>query len=269
MRTPAHWRIVSRKYTPLEDTQAFDGSVSSRLGLFNDGMLGSGNDLGTYGDKSLSLAKDFRDKGTREEEIAFQNELCKYVPNGGEAVIDNPYNDFESAAADLSQMHVSYLNCDYDRAVLDKWRNSQYNGEGCFHGVNGYDYIGEHLGYRYSFAASDCAFDTWKDETAAFSFTIENSGFAASLRKFDSLVTLVSKSDGSIIKIPLDTDNRFWTSGGSVTLSCPIEIRALHSGTYQIFYSLTDPVTARQIQFATKGSVSTYGYLLGTLTVSK
>ncbi len=269
VRTPAHWRIVSRKYTPLEDTQAFDGSVSSRLGLFNDGMLGSGNDLGTYGDKSLSLAEDFRDKGTREEEIAFQNTLCKYVPNGGEAVIENPYNDFEAAIADLSQMHVSYLNCDYDRAVLDKWQNNLYTGEGCFEGVNGYDYIGEHLGYRYSFLDSDCSFDTWKDENAAFSLTIENSGFSVSYRKFDSLVTLVNQSDESLTKIPLDSDNRFWTPGESVTISCPVEIRTLTPGSYQVFYSLTDPVTDRMIQFANNMNPSVHGYPVGTLTIAK
>lgn len=30
------------------------GSLSSRLGLFNDGMLGTANDTGTYGDTAAS-----------------------------------------------------------------------------------------------------------------------------------------------------------------------------------------------------------------------
>lgn len=269
VRTPAHWRIVSKTFTPLEPACAFDGSVSSRLGLFNDGMLGSGNDLGTYGDKSLSLATDFKDKGTREEEISFQNSLCRFVPNGGEAVLENPYNDFEAAVTDLARMHVSYLNCDYDKAVLDKWKNASYNGDGCFQGVNGYDYIGEHLGYRYTLLSSGCSFDTWRDETATLSLTIKNSGFSVSYRKFTSLITLVNQSQESVLTLPLDSDNRFWASGESITLSVPIEIRSLPTGTYRIYYSLTDPVTDRQIQFANDLESPTHGYPLGTLTIDK
>lgn len=269
VRTPAHWRIVSRTFTPLEHTRAFDGSVSSRLGLFNDGMLGSGNDLGTYGDKSLSLATDFKDKGTREEEISFQNSLCQFVPNGGEAVLENPYNDFEAAVTDFSRMHVSYLNCDYDKAVLDKWKSSSYSGDGCFQGINGYDYIGEHLGYRYSFLSSGCSFDTWKDETATLSLTIKNSGFSVSYRKFNSLITLVNQSGESVLKLPLDSDNRFWTSGEGITLSVPLEIRSLPEGTYQVCCSMTDPVTNRQIQFANDLEASSHGYPLGSLTIGK
>lgn len=269
VRTPAHWRTISQTYMPLENARAFDGSVSSRLGLFNDGMLGSGNDLGTYGDRSLSLAADFSDKGTREEEINFQNTLCQFVPNGGEAVLENPYNDFEAAVADLSRMHVSYLNCDYDSAVLDKWKNSVYNGDGCFKGVNGYDYIGEHLGYRYSFLSSGCSFDTWRDETATLSLTIKNSGFSVSYRNFTSIITLINEAGECVRQLPLDFDNRFLSSGDNVTLSVPIEIRSLPLGAYQICYSMTDPVTNRTIQFANNLENTAYGYSLGNLTIGK
>ncbi len=76
---------------------------------FNDGMLGSVSDYGTYSDNTRQDAGDFS-AWTREEELAFQDVLCSSVPSGGEVIVDNPYNDLENAIADLKTMHVSYLN---------------------------------------------------------------------------------------------------------------------------------------------------------------
>lgn len=45
------------------------------------------------------------------------------VPNGGEVVLDNKYNDIDNAAKDLASMHVSYLNNAHDLAVINKWKN--------------------------------------------------------------------------------------------------------------------------------------------------
>ena len=93
---------------------------------------------------------NYNDAWTREDELAFQNDLCRYVPNGGEVIIDNVYNDFDNAVKDLSQMHVSYLNSDYDSTVLNKWKETIVNGtDDVWNGMSGYDYIKRHLGYRY------------------------------------------------------------------------------------------------------------------------
>lgn len=269
VRTPAHWRIAAESFSPLSDTDAFNGTLPARLGLFNDGMLGSGNDLGTYGDTSLSFAQDFSDKGTREEELAFQDSLCQFVPNGGEVVLDNSYNDLTAAIPALSRMHVSYLNCDYDASVLDKWRNSSYRSDDCFDGVNGFDYIGQHLGYRYALISSDCSFDTWKDETATLTLAIENSGFANSLKYFRSAITLVPQNDGEPLVLSLSDDTRFWKSGSRSSISASLPVRELAAGGYLIYYSLTDPVTGQQIAFANELTAGAYGYEIGTLTVGQ
>ena len=118
VRTPVQRRkILDSSERPTKET-AFDGSLSSRLGLFNDGMLGTANDTGTYGDTAAS-ADTYRSAWVREDELSFQNELCNFVPNGGEVTLDNPLNDLAHAIQDLSRMHVSYLNSEHDPAVLD------------------------------------------------------------------------------------------------------------------------------------------------------
>lgn len=104
-------------------------------------MLGTANDTGTYGDTPAS-ADAYRSAWVREDELDFQNRLCNFVPNGGEVILDNPFNDFDHALSDLSRMHVSYLNSEHDLVVLDKWKNSVYHDEvSVFDGISGYDYI--------------------------------------------------------------------------------------------------------------------------------
>ena len=70
VRTPAQWRTVT-----LDGT---DPDLTPRLGLFNDGILGSDSDLGTY---RLDLHED--PLQSRAEALAFQETLCRSVPNGG------------------------------------------------------------------------------------------------------------------------------------------------------------------------------------------
>lgn len=269
VRTPAHWRTISQSFEPLTSAQAFGSTLSARTGLYNDGMLASENDLGTYGDTSLSLAETFSDKGTRAEEIDFQNTLCNYVPNGGEVVLDNTCNDFNNALPDLRNMRISYLNYDYDQNVLEKWKSAVYEGDDCFNGCSGYDYIGEHLGYRYALISSDCTFDTLQDDTATMHLTIENSGFSGSYRPFSSQITVINRDTDETYTIPLNVDSRYWPGGKTVTLSVPLDIRTWQTGTYDIYYSLTDPATNRQIRFANTLIPSENGYLVAALEISK
>ena len=123
VRTPGQLRGILRNRNPLSSTEADNGTLQSRLSLFNDGMLGSVYDLGTYDDTPLQSDSRLEEEGTRSEELLFQYKLCQYVPNGGEVTVDNEYNDLDNAITDLSQMHVSYLNSEHDAAVLNKWKN--------------------------------------------------------------------------------------------------------------------------------------------------
>ena len=126
VRTPQQWRIL----TGISEETAFGTTaLSGRLGLYNDGMMGTWQDTGTYGEQSKAEAGPMG-KWTREEELAFQEELCKQVPNGGEVIIENPVNDFENAVESFATMHVTYLNRAYDQNVLNKWSQSVGTQEG-------------------------------------------------------------------------------------------------------------------------------------------
>ncbi len=268
VRTPAQWRIITDTTELPDPFPAFDGSLTARLGLYNDGMLGSVTDTGTYGDTSRNGSDNPGDKGTRQEELAFQESLCQYVPNGGEAIIENPCNDLDKAIADLSQMHVSYLNKNYDPKVLHKWKTSIYTGNDCFYGCSGFDYIRAHLGYRYVLRSSGFHFNTWRNEKASLSFTIENTGFASCLKPLELQVILRNVSNGETLSYPLSDDLRFLQSKESITCSLDLPVRELLSGTYDLYLNIKDTQTSQTILLGNSG-LTEYGYSIGQLSIGE
>ena len=72
VRTPAQWRTITGLYDVPAKFPAFQEHppIAGRLGLYNDGMLGSASDLGTYGDTPRKGISDPACKGTREEELS-------------------------------------------------------------------------------------------------------------------------------------------------------------------------------------------------------
>lgn len=277
VRTPAQWRTIVGEYhgtkVPRCPQPNLLSSLASRLGLYNDGMLGSANDTGTYGDKAAAdLDTNYSDAWTREDELAFQNDLCRYVPNGGEVIIDNVYNDFDNAVKDLSQMHVSYLNSEYDSTVLNKWKETIVNGtDNVWNGMSGYDYIERHLGYRYVLDSSSLKFHPLFDDTGMLTVTIRNVGFSNCYRPLEASVYVVSDLTGACVaKVPIDTDPRLWNSGESSTFTVPIDVRSLHNNennTYTLYLKCSDTTLNRTILFANTQSLTEYGYELGSIEI--
>lgn len=267
VRTPEQWRIVTGRAEPVSAGQAFGSSLPARLSLFNDGMLGSGTDLNTYLDPSSKEPSDSLGKRGREEEIRFQNLLCAFVPNGGEVVIDNPLNDFAAAAACLKSTHVSYLNSAYDEDVLSKWKEDSYDGEGVFHGMNGYDYIGRHLGYRYVLRSSACTPPGLPGETGFFSVTLENTGFSGAYQPFELTLSLTDAGQDNVYRIPVQTDLRSLASGTKTTLQVPFDPQDCPTGTCRLCLKITDPITGCEIQLANDMDHTADGYVLGNLEI--
>jgi hypothetical protein len=163
VRRPAQWKMV----TGLSGNEPESELRRLRLGLFNDGLLGSATDLGTF------------PKEEREEAIRFQNKICRFVPNGGEAVGEDACGDVERAAAYFRSIHVSYLNSVYDEKVLKRWKNSTYGGE------NGFSFIGKHLGYR--FVLTDVRL-LKQEMHQKLQIELENRGFSSIYEECDILL---------------------------------------------------------------------------------
>lgn len=267
VRTPAQLRGILRTHAPLSSQDYKSGNLASRLGLYNDGMLGNVYDMGTYDDTPITSDSSMDEPGTREEELLYQYKLCQYVPNGGEVTIDNEYNDIDNAITALSQMHVSYLNSEHEEDVLNKWKKSIYTGDNVFSGCTGYDYIKAHLGYRYFIQESHLDFHSIVGNDATLYLTIANSGFSSAYKKYDTTLLITNQDTGKTKRLETNIDNRLISGDDQVTFKISPDIRSLKKGIYTLALEMKDPCTENYIYFSNAGSEAHDNVPIGTLTI--
>lgn len=267
VRTPAQLRGILRTRTPLSSQHFESGTFASRLGLYNDGMLGNVYDMGTYDDTPITSGNSMDEPGTREEELLYQYKLCQYVPNGGEVTIDNEYNDIDNTITALSQMHVSYLNSEHEEDVLNKWKKSTYIGDNVFFDCTGYDYIEAHLGYRYFIQESHLDFHSIVGNDATLYLTIANSGFSSAYKKYDTTLLITNQDTGKTKRLKTNIDNRRISGNDQVTFKISPDIRSLKKGIYILALEMKDPCTENYIYFANAGSEAHDSVPVGTLTI--
>ena len=266
VRMPAQWRKIVQLGDPGEEAANGD-SLAMRLSLFNDGMLGNEGDYGTYG-RSSAAESGMMEPWTREEELAFQEELCKRVPNGGEVINENPVNDFERAVKDLATMHVTYINQDYDQNVFRKWEETTIEEPGCFYGMDGYTFIQLHLGYRLLIQKAELEYDFWKDALSV-DVAIRNVGYAPLYQDQEIRMLLVNESTGQIYSIKLEQDLRSLTGGNDTdqieVLHGVFPLNGLEKTDYNVYFYVKDIDSGWHIQFANEQEEMEYGYRLGTV----
>lgn len=156
VRTPGQWELLK-------------GS-KKRLGFFNDGIMGSETDLGTFM------------PGRRTRDLMLMSMMSHKRPSGGEMVASKEPPAVEELIERFESMHLSYLNSSYDERALNRLKSTYYDR------VNAYDYVSGHLGY--SFVAEFGEYD--KD---TIKLSISNIGFGNI--HFDNEVYLIISSDNN------------------------------------------------------------------------
>lgn len=267
VRTPAQRRTILQSGEPLSPASAFQGDLNSRLSLFNDGIMGNATDAGTYVNGDVSIEADPLRIRSREQELTYQEQLCNYVPNGGEVISPNPLNDPRPAIATLSRMHVSYLNEDYDTKVLDKWAAYSMNAGTSSQKVTALEYIRTHLGYRYVIEDSGLRFITrgLKKPQTLLTFTLSNTGFASACRRFEFTCILENTETGKQLLIPVNQDIRLLNAGSSEPFSVDLAELGVSSGSWRVSLKLWDPALSRPIYFANDGYEELETVEIGTL----
>ncbi len=262
VRIPAQWRRIMNSDDLKE---ALDG----RLCLFNDGMLGNESDYGTYRPENV-VGEDPLQRRYPQEELDFQKELCRTVPNGGEVINDNPYNDFANAVTGLKDRRVTYLNRDYDQAVMNKWKASVWEGDDCFQGMEGYNYIERHLGYRL-FITDTSLKHNQKKNYVEVTVGLKNVGFAPMYRVPRMKVILYSKKDGQLPPVDMSCDIRKLAGAEEAeavqTASARISLDELERGDYEVYFRIEDPDTGQPILMANEEEEKEYGYDIGSINI--
>lgn len=249
-------RIAVR--TPAQRRQLCEGE-NLELALFNDGLLASDTDLGTYAQQNMP-EREWTQSWGREAEIDYLNTACEGVPNGGEVVSLGEAQNLESVVDYFSRIHVSYLHSVYDGKVLDRWRERSCNIPGAFQGKSEYAYIGAHLGYR--FLIKDTL---WKRtrKGAQLELTIENRGFANIYDKVNATLCMDSGEwtrEIELDKIELEKIN----SGKSMQYSIIIPEEILDRTDIRIRISLARANDGQIIRLVNQGADDSF--TLGILT---
>ncbi|MCM1056198.1 MAG: DUF4832 domain-containing protein [Firmicutes bacterium] len=272
VRMPAQWRMITGIGDPSLVDRG-DGTLASRLGLFNDGMLGSWSDYGTYGDQTRAEHGDFT-FWNRQEELAFQDILCRIVPIGGEIMNPNSYNDFENALADMKAMHVTYANRDFDTRVFNKWEKTTVQEDGCFNGMDGLTYMERHLGYRLVLRKAELEYD-WKEDGLTAEITLQNVGFAPIYRETQVELVLYDREHGREYSYVCDpTQDIRDLAGGTQsdeqkTLRWELSMGGMPQGEYEVYFHMSDALSGEIILLGNEQDPDRIGYRVGTLKLGE
>ena len=206
------------------------GDTMYRVGMFNDGYLGTQYDYGTWG-------ADCKTSICREEGVAWLEKYGINTPYGGEAlttaggyqVINTP----EFLSYEGFRTHTSYLNIQWNNNLIDSWKKTLFKGKDFEYDpakvdtLTGFKYINDHLGYRYVLRESWISDTVWADGIFKAKLRIQNVGFGNLTRKTKaSLVVEGSRQEGI-----LDT---LATVYYNIPLSDTIDFMKVHSRKIEI-----------------------------------
>lgn len=212
-----------------QDVEITKDDSTYRLGLFNDGYLGSGNDLGTY--------------SNRELDVEFLCGQTEHLPYGGEVVIpDSTFHDIDKCLPEMFKLHLSYLNIEWNNQVIDKWKNSTYTkecgNESLYYGKTAFNYIENRMGYR--FVVTDSEF--YKSDKLNIKLKVENRGFGNMNKTKHAKLLFVKNGEVAAEKAVAD-----FTGQGELNYSVEID---LTEGEYEVYLCIYGEELEENINYA-------------------
>lgn len=175
-------------------------------GVFDDAIFGSENHMGTFGQKKKKEST-WTDDWCMADELLYMQENCGMIPFGGE-VLSGQMAGAKETLCTLQDFRVSYLNSIYEDQVLEQWKQTAYGEWGSL-----YQYIGEHLGYR--FVVKNAEFYSDRIE-----IMIENTGFSNICDKAE-LMLVKENADGTEETYTVDYDIRMLVGGKTAKMTVP------------------------------------------------
>lgn len=242
VRKPAQWRLLHPENCGRMQLN-YD-----KMGLFDDAIFGSDNHLGTFGEKPGEAA-GWDNSWRKEDELRFEEQLCRRVPNGGEAICGELYQEIGTAAdteAVLRKMHISYLNRAYDENILRLWKKWIWEEFGVWKNSSVFDYIGKHLGYRFVVRDVAVTLETEHDQNIVVTIWVENVGFANFYQEAEVMLECMD-TEGCLHIQKLECDMRVWECGSVQTISGEINLMNC-----KLYLSAKRKSDGRKIYFANR-----------------
>ena len=254
VRTPniiAKWLNIPED--KLDTFVSEKGSRESRVGLFNDGYMGSDSDLGTY--------------RYRENSVNFFYNQMRYTYFGGEfsgninfALKYDTYKP-ENSIREMYKTHLSYINSNIFQLYKNYTFSKEYDVENvdnsAYYGQTVFKFIRDHIGYRLVLRDSFVQKEIMQGGIFEARFTLENTGFANPIFKMNSEIIL--EKNGQFMKTEVEVDSTELYSCSKKTIELKIKIPGeIETGIWNVFFKLyigkTDSKTyyMRSVRFANK-----------------
>ncbi len=250
------------KYTAVKGTDAY------RIGMYNDGYLGSVSDLGTYEDRKKEIAW----LKTQTDHTFFGGELVQWDNEEG----GTPLNNIAFFEKEGFKTHTSYLNKDWHDDVMDGFRSTTYNGGDPFYKgkTTEFEYLRNRMGYRFvvrnvRMTTGISPYENFELETA-----IENVGFGNLIKNEQTSVIIKGNGLEKEFKLwKLDEGKgekasnyapQKWLSGSSLTerktniMSAELDLpNDMPAGNYKVYIKIANRKNGEgeyPIRFSNAGS---------------
>ncbi len=270
VRTPnifAKWAGIEP--SELGDWVSEPGTDAARVGLYNDGYMGSDSDLGTYANREIETDwlshQNSYYGGEFSGNLEWAQKYDTYLP----------YN----AVPVMYKTHLSYINSNIYALYKDYTFGAEYDVSGgdhsAYYGQTVFQFIRDHLGYRFVLRGSEVPEETSPGGTFDVTFSVENTGFAAPVRPQKAEVIL--ERGGEYYLTQADIDPREWQSCAVAEESLNIGLPAsIEAGEWNVYLRLSvgnqsiRDGNLRCVEFANDGvwNASLGANLLGKIAVS-
>ncbi|MDE6678944.1 MAG: DUF4832 domain-containing protein [Ruminococcus sp.] len=271
VRTPdifAKWVGIERK--DLADYESSGEEL--RVGLYNDGYMGSDSDLGTFANRPIEI-----------EWLAKQT-LTSYYGGEFSGNLDwaKKYDTYlpENAVPEMYKTHLSYINGNIFQLYKDYTFGKQYDVENvdnsAYYGQNVFQFIRDHIGYRFVLRKSELSETVEQGGTLELHFNIENTGFANPIP--EQKVEIILEQNGNFVRTPVNVNSNEWysctTSEELLELNLP---DSLPTGDWNAYLKITcgnntvEQLNLRSVQFANEDvwNASLGANYIGSFTVTE
>ena len=207
----------------LTTATAHDGSILSRIGGYNDCFMSSGTDWGTYAN---SNSRTFWQGDTRYTFMG--GETCAEYDDYG-----NSYCDCEPSIRDMERYHWTYLNIDYNKDVLNRWKTQKCYSE-----------VKNRLGYRIVLENIEYTSKPEVGKPFKLALHFRNDGFSAFQNPRNAKIVFLA--NGTPYTYDLGSDPRTWHPGkhtAETTFSLP-------SAKGTLYLVLSDPLLPNKPEFS-------------------
>lgn len=235
VRTPdifAKWAGIDRK--SLANWVSEPGSKAARVGMYDDGYMGSDSDLGTYSDRAAETAWLGRQAvtsyfgGEFSGNLEFAQKYDTYLP--------------ENAIPEMYRTHLSYINSNIFGLYNDYTFGKEYDipdaDNSAYYGQTVRKFIRDHLGYRFVLRDAKLSKEVQQGGILNIQLAVENTGFANPVR--EQKAELLLEKDGDFIRSKLDLDSRKWASRSTTPAAVSAQIPGgLEPGKWNVYLKLS------------------------------